>query len=755
MKKPFVLWFKEISNKDVHLVGGKNASLGEMISKTNIPVPDGFAITSYAYQYFIKKNGLEDFIKKKLAKLDTSNIKMLRKLAKEIRSAIKNAKMPKELEREVLKYYKKMCKRFGKEILVAVRSSATAEDLPTASFAGQQETYLNVKGDELIERIKDCFASLFTDRAISYRENKGFDHFKIALSVGIEKMVNSVASGVMFSIDPNTGFRNLIVIEAIYGLGEYIVQGKVSPDEYHVFKPTMGVVFKKIGSKDKMLVREGNKTVEKSVSNKMRKSYVLSNEEIKELGKYAMLIERHYGRPMDMEWAKDEDGKLYIVQARPETVHGIKTERIIRKYVLKEKSRVLLRGDSVGRKITAGKVNIIKSIKDIGRFKRGQILVTEMTDPDWEPIMKMASGIITDKGGLTCHAAIVSRELGVPAIVGTANATKRLKNGMDITLDCSEKEGKVWEGTLRYEIVEEKVERIPETNTKIMVNVATPEEALQASLLPVDGVGLAREEFIINDHIGEHPLKMIEENRADEFVKKLAEGIAGIAMPFYPREVIVRFSDFKTNEYANLKGGKKYEPKEDNPMIGWRGASRYISKEFKPAFRLECRAIKMVIDEFGINNLSVMIPFCRTLEEAKEVLKIMKEEGLSRRKINIYVMAEIPSNIILAEEFAKYFDGFSIGSNDLTQLTLGIDRDNERLSKEFDERNTAVKRLIKELIRVGKENNKYVGICGEAPSNYPEIVRFLVKNGITSISVNPDVAIKTKLIVSEVEKNEK
>jgi len=750
----FVLWFDEIRKEDGPLVGGKNASLGEMISRTKVPVPPGFAITSHAYWHFINENGLQDFIKEKLQNLDKRNIEALRKTGEEIRKAIRESPMPVELEEKILEYYDELSRRLSiRNPHVAVRSSATAEDLEDASFAGQQETYLNITREELIDKIKSCFASLFTDRAISYREDKGFEHLGIALSVGIQKMVNSQASGVMFTIDPDTGFRNYLLVESIYGLGEFIVQGKVSPDVFTVFKPTMGIIKKVLGTKEKMLVRGEVENEERDVPKEMRNRYSISDDEIRELASYGIQIEEHYGRPMDIEWAKDEDGKLYIVQARPETVHGLSEIKHIEKYSLKERSRVLLTGESIGRKIGQGEVNVIEDVKEMQKFKKGQVLVTTMTDPDWEPIMKIASAIVTDKGGRTCHAAIVSRELGIPCIVGTKKATEVLKSGQEVTVDCTGEEGKIWEGILKYEIERIELEQIPKTKTNIAVNVGIPDEALQASRLPIDGVGLARQEFIINAHIGEHPLKMIEEGREQEFVQKLAEGVASIVAPFYPREVVVRLSDFKTNEYASLRGGEKFEEPENNPMIGWRGASRYISKEYEPAFRLECRALKKVRDDFGLTNMTVMVPFCRTLNEARKVLEIMESEGLKRGEngLRVYVMAEIPSNAILAEEFAQLFDGFSIGSNDLTQLTLGIDRDNERLQAEFDERNDAVLRMISLIIRAARKYKRYVGICGEAPSYYPEIVEFLVREGITSISVNPEVAIKTKLMVAEIE----
>ncbi|NOX71428.1 MAG: phosphoenolpyruvate synthase, partial [Candidatus Micrarchaeota archaeon] len=736
-----VLWFNELRKEDTQLVGGKNASLGEMISKTDVPVPNGFAITANAYRYFIETSGLGDIIRKNLTGLDTHDMNMLKRAGRTIRSAITRANLPGDLEKKIIEHYNEMKKKLGKkELYVAVRSSATAEDLPDASFAGQQDTYLNVTEKDLIRAVKHCIASLFTDRAISYRVDKNFDHFKVALSVGVQEMVNSRVAGVMFSIDPDTGFKNVVVIEGSYGLGEYVVQGKVTPDEFHVFKPTKGIILKKLGSKERMLMRgkRGNKDVR--VEEDLRKRFVLSENDILKLAEYAMKIEKHYKRPMDIEWAKGDNHKLYILQARPETVHGTQEVTTLKKYVLLENGKELVKGQSIGRKIGQGKVNIIKDVKKINKFKAGEVLVTGMTDPSWEPIMKIASAIVTDKGGLTCHAAIVSRELGIPCIIGTGNATKVLRNGQDVTIDCTSKEGVVRQGILKYKLKGTKLGKTKKTKTKILVNAGIPEEALEASYLPVDGIGLAREEFITSSYIGEHPLHVIEERREDEYIKKLSEGIAGIAAPFYPRPVILRLADFKSNEYASLKGGSKFEPLERNPMIGWRGASRYIHPDYEKAFRLECRAIKSVRDAMGLTNLKIMVPFCRTIEEAKKVLDILKSEGLERGKngLEIYMMAEIPSNIILADKFSKYFDGFSIGSNDLTQLTLGIDRDNEKLSSEFDERNEAVKESISHLIRTAHKYKRHVGICGEAPSNYPEYVEFLIKEGIDTISVNVD-----------------
>ena len=1168
---PLVLDFEKITKKDIALVGGKNASLGELINKTKIPVPPGFAITSKAYKLFVEYNAIDKKIKQVLKKYNIKNLEDLKKAGKEIRNAFLKGKFPEELRVEIEKAYRQLGRKVKEDNpLVAVRSSATLEDIENASFAGQQETYLGVKGiEEVLEKTKRCFASLYTNRAISYRQDMGFSQLEVYLSVGVQYMVRSdlACSGVMFTLDPNSGFRNVVCIEASYGLGEFIVQGKVIPDTYYVFKPTLAIVSKELGEKKvKCVFKKGAKgTSSKPVEKKERERYALKDAEIRKLAEYAIAIERYYKRPMDIEWAKDGlTGNLYIVQARPETVHSAKKELVIENYVLKEKSRKMVEGLAIGRKIGVGKINVIRNVKDIGRFQKGEILVTEMTNPDWEPIMKIASGIVTEKGGITCfggdtyvltdkgffkmrnlfynfedlgvkyilaydykkkepcwkkiravtrnlrdlvrveisqtgkakvstlevtldhkfytfdkrklvkrrlkdilereegiayidkvprknkinisadlmylagiifsdgyinysnrrgyvvftqkmtkdkkalinhvntlflklfqkeakkrekvtesvlknriirgssydfvwhgkqiaktfldiynnlewillsckedacaafiagvsdgdgtgdgkriqiyvsderilkalviaslrigivprvtknrnirnlilnenldkilkytkrikirdlnkalgtrlffakqilgdvidnvnykgrikayvlknllidkrkleryvlplcndnlkeelekvleshlgmlrivlreklgkqevfnievetkdgdemehnyivftsnflpilvsnsHAAIVSRELGVPCIVGAEKATSILKTGMNATLDCTSEKGIVWEGRLKYEIKKVKVSEIPKTKTKVMLILGTPEQAFDLAFLPADGVGLAREENIIASWIKMHPLYAIEKGKEKFYVDKLAEGIGRIASAFYPKEVTVRFSDFKTNEYADLEGGRKYEPAENNPMLGWRGASRYISKEFRPAFELELKAMLRVRDDFGLKNISLLVPFCRTLEEAEAVIDILKEHGLKRRT-KVYVMAEIPSNIILAEKFAKLFDGFSIGSNDLTQLTLGMDRDNEKLK--FDERNEAVLKAIEHLIKIAKKKGKYVGICGQAPSEYPEYVTFLVKCGIDSISVNPDVFLRTKYMVAEVER---
>jgi len=736
------MFFDKIRMKDVPLVGGKTASLGELIS-IGMPVPDGFAVTADAYKYFIKYNGLDSRIRRIMKFTDVKHVKQLQKAGSEIRKLINESKFPKGLEMKILDAFDRLGDRY-----VAVRSSATAEDLPNASFAGQQESFLNVERKSLLNHIKECFASLFTDRAISYRQDKGFDHFRVFLSVAVQKLVFSKSSGVMFTIDPDTGHKNFIVINAGFGLGDYIVQGVINPDELWVFKKNCKVIDKKLGSKKIMEIRSMFGVKKKRLSASMQNHFSISDAEAETLARYAKKIESHYKKPMDIEWAKDDD-KLYILQARPETVHSAKSSNEYTEYRLKEKSKIVAKGLAIGRKIAAGKACLIKDVKNIGRFRQGQILVTQRTDPDWEPLMKIAAGIVTEEGGRTAHAAIVSRELGVPAVVGSKNATKTLKNNQVITIDCTKETGIIWNGALRFESKKHNIKNIPKTRTKIYVNISEPEQAVDASLLPVDGVGLAREEFILSSHIGMHPLEMIKQKKEREFIEKLACGIAKIAASFYPRPVIVRTSDFKTNEYRGLKGGKNYEPVEDNPMIGWRGASRYISKQYEHAFRLECKALKKVIDDLGLNNIKVMIPFCRTIDEAKQTIKIIKDEKITAE---IGVMAEIPSNILLAKEFAKHFRFFSIGSNDLTQLTLGIDRDNETLAKEFDERNEAVKKLIRQLIHAAHRCKKGVGICGDAPSTFPDFAEFLVKNKIDSISVTPDVAVSTRLLVAKAEK---
>ncbi|MEI6378881.1 MAG: phosphoenolpyruvate synthase [Candidatus Falkowbacteria bacterium] len=786
----FVKFFKDISIKDVPKFGGKNASLGEMYQKLTaqgVNIPNGYATSAEAYRYFFEKSGLMAKIKKILDGLDTHNVLDLAKRGKLCRELIVKADFPLSLKKEIITAYKQLSAEHKvKNLHVAVRSSATAEDLPDASFAGQQETYLNISGErELLKAVQSCIASLFTNRAISYRVDKGFDHFDIALSVGIQKMVHSdiAASGVMFSIDTESGFPNVVLINSIYGLGENIVQGRVNPDEYYVFKPTCQIISRRIGQKAIRMVYDNTKKtitpvkqVKVSLADQHKPS--ITDAQVKQLAKWAMEIEKHYGRPMDMEWALDgKEKKLYIVQARPETIHSVRDYSVIEEYVMAKKSKVLVKGRSVGNKIGAGEINKIMNVKDIVKFKKGQVLLTSMTDPDWEPIMKIAGAIVTDKGGRTCHAAIISRELGIPCIVGTENGSKLLKSGQKATISCAEGEdGYVYEGILPFNVKKTSIKNLQRPKTKIMMNVGAPDQAFASSFIPNDGVGLAREEFIINNHIKIHPLALMNfdklkdakvkktiadltigyTDKKQHFIDKLAEGVGIIGAAFYPKDVIVRLSDFKTNEYANLIGGTAYEPVEANPMIGWRGASRYYDPRYAPAFVLECLALKKVRDEMGLTNVKVMIPICRTVEEGEQVMAIMAKNGLKRgvNGLQVYVMAEIPTNIILADRFAKIFDGFSIGSNDLTQLTLGIDRDagDLHVAGVSNEKNDSVKILIKYLIQVGKAMKRKVGICGQAPSDFPDFARYLVDCGIDSISLNPDTVIRTTMDLAAYEK---
>ncbi|MEM4610369.1 MAG: phosphoenolpyruvate synthase, partial [Thermoproteota archaeon] len=768
--KKYVLWFNEIGIEDVPLVGGKSASLGEMLRKTGVPVPNGFATTAEAYRYFIKYNNLEKKIADILGELkDPNDTKTLQSVGARIRKTIVEAKMPPEIEEEIKKYYAQLEQEVKqKNPFVAVRSSATAEDLPDASFAGQQETYLNVTTPEqVVEKVKECYSSLFTDRAIFYRVQKGFDHMKVALSAAVQLMVFSKASGVMFTLDVSNGDRSVVMIEAGYGLGEYVVQGKITPDDYYVRKSDLQIVRKNISNSKKiMLVRNPNGgTVEKEVPKELQDKQILTDEQIKELAAYAIEIENHYGKPMDIEWALDErDNRLYILQARPETVWALKkpeeekTEAIA---VTKEKE-VICQGLPASPGLAVGKAHIIMSVDKLDTFQPGEILVTEMTAPEWVPAMRKAAAIVTNSGGMTSHAAIVSRELGIPCIVGTASkgkpATEAIKDGEIITVDS--KLGVVYRGALA-EAVEKKEEKVavaavaesyPVTGTKIYVNLGEPELAEKVSALPVDGVGLMRLEFTYAAEVNEHPLHLIETGQGQKLVDKLAEGMRKVCAAFYPRPVVVRLVDFKSSEYRDLKGGEKYEPVEPSALLGWRGASRYYDPKYLPAFRLELRAIKKVRDEYGLKNLWVMIPFCRTEEEIAKVVEIMKEEGLERGPdFKLWVMAEIPSNVLIADKFNKYIDGYSIGSNDLTMLILGADRDNETVAKIFDERNLAVKRAIKYLIKIAHRDGKTVSICGQAPSQYSEFCEFLVRSGIDSISINPDVAVFTRKLVASIE----
>lgn len=812
----FVLWFEEVGIEDVPLVGGKNASLGEMIqqlSAKGVNVPTGFATTAYAYRYFVQKAGLEAQLRRIFANLDVENLPNLQAVGRQARALVLNTPFPKELELAISDAYFKLCQRYGadpslstsedeEELMrlrnciydtdVAVRSSATAEDLPDASFAGQQETYLNVHGvKNVLEACHKCFASIFTDRAISYRTVKKFDHFDVALSVGVQKMVRSdlASSGVMFSIDTETGFKDAAFVTAAYGLGENVVQGAVNPDEFFVFKPTLKqgykpILHKRLGSKEIKMVYDlgGGKQVKNvPVPESERQKYAISDEEALTLARWACIIEEHYSEkrgqytPMDIEWAKDgQTGQLFIVQARPETVQSQKSASVLRDFKLKGTSEILVTGRAVGEMIGQGQARVILDVHKIGEFKAGEVLVTNKTDPDWEPIMKKASAIVTNQGGRTCHAAIIAREMGIPAIVGCGNATGILQTGQEITVSCSEgEEGKVYQGLVPFEIIETPLDNLPKTRTKILMNVGNPEEAFKLASIPCDGVGLARLEFIIANHIKAHPLALIKfdelkdesvkkeiaeltlgyDNKADFFVDQLAQGVGTIAAAFYPNPVVVRMSDFKSNEYANLLGGAGFEPKEENPMIGWRGASRYYDEKYREAYGLECKALKRVRDEMGLTNVIPMIPFCRTPYEGRRVLAEMEKHGLKRGEngLQVYVMCEIPSNVILADQFSEIFDGFSIGSNDLTQLTLGLDRDSSLVAHIFDERNDAVKDMVRMVIEKAKGNNRKIGICGQAPSDYPEFARFLVELGIDSISLNPDSLLKTLLDIAKLE----
>jgi pyruvate, water dikinase len=783
----YIRWFKDIGVKDISSVGGKNANLGEMhaeLKSKGVPVPNGFALTADAYRFFLRENKLDKKIKDTLKGLDKKEVKELARAGEKARSMILSAEFPKEIEREVRNAYKQLCKLTKKNNLdMAVRSSATAEDLPDASFAGQQETYLNVRGEEeLLLACKKCIASLFTDRAISYREDKGYDHTAIALSVGVQEMVRSDvgASGVMFTLDTESGFKGVVLINAAYGLGEYVVKGRVTPDQFYVFKEGLqhgfkSIISKRLGTKEVKLVYAKKGTKQEKVKLADQQVYCLTDDEVLQLAKWGVIIENHYGHPMDIEWAKDGvSGQLFIVQARSETVRSRAKRNVIEQYKLKQKGKVLVSGSSVGQKIGQGRARVINSPKQMKQFKPGEVLITRFTDPDWEPIMRIASAIVTEQGGKTSHAAIVSRELGTPCIVGVAKARQIITNGEEITVSCAEGEvGYIYKGLLPFEVHKTEIKNVPSTRTKIMMNVGDPDSAFALANIPNDGVGLAREEFIFTNFIKIHPLALAHyknqskevkakidaltvgyKDKAKFCVDKLAEGIAFITAAFSPYDVIVRLSDFKTNEYATLIGGEDYEPKEENPMLGWRGASRYYDEKYKPGFKLECEAIKKVRNEWGMKNLIVMVPFCRTVEEGKKVLKTMKEFGLERGKngLKVYVMCEIPANVILAKEFSQIFDGFSIGSNDLTQLTLGVDRDSALVSHVYDEKNEAVKILIRQVIKIAHANKRKVGICGQAPSDYPEFAEFLAQEGIDSISLNPDTALKTRERIAAIEK---
>jgi len=796
----FILWFDQLNNDDVQYVGGKNASLGEMYSNLTpkgIKIPNGFAITAHAYRYFLEKAGIKDQIKHILHDVDTTDMKNLSDRGLKVRETIIRAEFPEDLKKAILAAYRDLCGAYHNDrsdVDVAVRSSATAEDLPDASFAGQQETYLNIRGDmQILESVKKCIASLFTNRAISYRVDKKFDHFSIALSVGIQKMVRSdmACSGVMFTIDTESGFKDVVLINGSWGLGENIVQGAVNPDEFYVFKPTLKqgfkpVISKQLGTKELKMVytHDGSKSPTKNISTPPadKERFCLTNEEVLTLSRWACAIEDHYSwkaghfKPMDMEWAKDgQTNELYVVQARPETVMSQKNKNVLQTYVLKQKGQILVKGKSVGSRIGAGVANVIKNVHDIGQFKKGQVLITDMTDPDWEPIMKIASAIVTNRGGRTCHAAIISRELGIPCVVGTTEATEKIKSGQQVTVSCAEgDEGIVYDGQLQFDIESLDLGSVQKPKTHIMMNVADPSQAFELSFLPNDGIGLVREEFVLNNTIAVHPLALLGydnlkdleakekiaqltkayPNKKQFYVDKLAQGVGMIAAAFYPKPVIVRLSDFKSNEYANLIGGKEFEPKEDNPMIGWRGAARYYDPKYVKGFEMECEALLKVRSEYGLKNIILMIPMCRTIEEGNKVLKIMADNGLVRGQdgLKVYCMCEVPSNVILADQFMDIFDGFSIGSNDLTQMTLAVDRDSEIVSHVFNERNDAVKTLVKSVIGVCNRRGKYIGICGDAPSTYPEFTQFLVESGIQCISLTSDTIVKTTVLVYETEK---
>lgn len=792
-----ILWFKDIGINDISSVGGKNASLGEMyraLRPQGIHIPNGFVITAAAYRFFLEHAGLDDFLRRTLKDLDTRDVQSLQQKGQLIRRTIANASLPPALETAILQAYQDLRTSEGGAWDVAVRSSATAEDLPEASFAGQQETYLNVQGERaLLDSCKLCFASLFTDRAISYRTDFSFDHHKVALSIGVQRMVRSDcgAAGVMFTIDTESGFRNAILINAAYGLGENVVKGSVNPDEYYVFKPTVRegkrpILRKELGAKELQLVYDqgGSKgIINIPVPEERRGQFALTDDEIIQLAQWGCQIEDYYSRlkghssPMDIEWGRDGiTGQLFILQARPETVQSQKSVKTLEVYKLKGKGKVLASGRAVGEKIATGPVRIIHDIRELRLLQPGEILVTDKTDPDWEPSMKTAAAIITNRGGRTCHAAIVSRELGLPAIVGTETATAVLQNGQWVTLSCADGDtGHIYDGKLDFAVTRIELEGIQRPRTKIMMNVGNPLEAFRLSMIPNDGVGLARLEFIISTFVKIHPMALLRYpniqdaeavksiagmtshyNRKDEyFVDKLAQGVAMIVAAFHPNDVIVRMSDFKTNEYANLIGGREFEPSEENPMIGFRGASRYYHERYRDGFGLECRAMKKVRDEMGLTNMKLMIPFCRTVEEGQKVLAEMAKHGLKQGEngLEIYVMCEIPSNVLLAREFAEIFDGFSIGSNDLTQLILGVDRDSEIVAPIFDERNPAIKKMVSEVIMQARKSGRKIGICGQAPSDYPEFAAFLVELGIDSISLNPDAVLKTTAMVLKMEES--
>ena len=791
-KEKLVIQFKDVDKGDLDLVGGKNASLGEMIQNLTakgIAIPGGFATTSLAYFNFLEENNLTDKLRKILENVDIDNVTNLQKAGRKARALLASAEFSDKFKEEVIESYRAMGKEYGKNPEVAVRSSATAEDLPGASFAGLHESYLNVSGEkELLVAIKKCMVSIFGDRVISYRESKGFNHLDIALSVGVQKMVRSDlgSSGVMFTMDTESGFSETVLISSIWGVGEMIVKGQITPDEYYLFKPTMrkgydSIILKNLGRKtSKYIFSASGGLKEVKVPSKDQLVFSLSDEDAMTLAKWGVIIEEHYGMPQDIEWAKDgKTGQLFVVQSRPETVHSEKKTNYYEEHKIEAGHKPILEGIAIGDKIGQGKVRVIRDVSKIGEFEKGEVLVTKMTDPDWVSIMRLASAIVTNEGGKVCHAAIIGRELGIPVIVGTGEGTEVLKTGQTITVDCTQGlTGRVFKGEIPFKTKRYNLDKIPKLKVKLMLNVGTPDTAFKNSFLPNDGVGLAREEFIIAEKIKVHPLALYNyeklkkeavksdkirkivreiekitvehEDKREFFIKELAEGMAQIAAAFYPNEVIIRLSDFKTNEYRGLIGGELYEGEEPNPMLGFRGACRYLDKEFQPAFMMECEAIKRIRDIFGLKNISIMVPFCRTVEEGKKVIGLINKSGLKQGKdLKIYVMCEIPSNVILADQFLDVFDGMSIGSNDLTQLVLGIDRDNAKLSYIGDERDESVKRMISDVIKACKRRKKYCGICGQAPSDFPEFAEFLVKEGIESISLNPDTVIKTIKMLSK------
>ena len=787
----YIRWFNELTINDIPLVGGKNASLGEMyreLAGQGVIVPNGFAITAEAYRYMLDQTRAWAKLHEFLDVVDDADVADLAKRAQQARDLVYAAPLPDDLQQQILAAFKQLQQQYGDDLTVAVRSSATAEDLPTASFAGQQDTYLNIRGGHaLLDACKRCFASLFTDRAIHYRLDQGFDHFKIGLSIGVMKMVRSdlAASGVMFSLDTESGFKDAVFITGAYGLGENVVQGAVDPDEFYVHKPTFAqgyrsVLRRVLGAKKIKMVYSDGRTREPirniATSNDERNRFCIDDADVLTLADYALKIEQHYGRPMDMEWAKDGlDGRLYIVQARPETVASQLVGHVLEQYRLNQAGEVIVKGHATGSKIAAGTARVIDNVAKLSTFKPGEVLVADMTTPDWEPVMKMASAIVTNRGGRTCHAAIIARELGVPAVIGCDNATALLETGMDVTVSCAEGDmGKVYRSRLDFSVQRTDLAQMQRPKTKIMLNLGNPELAFKHSFLPNDGVGLARMEFIITEYIKAHPMALIHPEKVadaeelqqlqaliqgydkpeDFFIQRLAEGVGTIAAAFYPKPVVVRMSDFKTNEYATLLGGRWFERDEANPMIGFRGASRYVHPAYAEGFALECAAMKRVREQMGLTNVILMIPFCRRLEEAVKVLDYMAECGLKRgdNGLEIYVMCEIPNNVILIDAFAELFDGFSIGSNDLTQLTLGVDRDSEIVANDFDERDPGVKKMIKLAVEGARRNHRHSGLCGQAPSDYPEMAEYLVEIGIDSMSLNPDTVLKTTQQILDLEK---